>query len=166
MNAKSGFLLLQWSTAGWHCTPSKVSFGDTCGATLEERPPVRPKSGSDWIRDDGLCLGWTMLSAMDRCEKNTWLSCAVVHSSTAQIFVCWAENRADTSSESWAPACFFFFMILSKIRWRYSSSGGVFYRNTLWKLCSHSPVLLAVGLTHSFGLEQDMQFLWSWKTFF
>lgn len=44
-------------------------------------------------------------------------------------------------------------MIVSKIGWWYPSSGGkgsFFYRNILWKSCSHCPALLAVGLTPSF----------------
>lgn len=136
MQAGSGFLPLKQSTAGWHCTIFKISSGDNCGATLEQTPPVRPQSGSDWIPANGLSLGWTALSATDCSGKNKRFSSAVEHSSTTRIFLCWTKNWAAACSVSQVLVCFFLFMILSKIGWWYPSSGGkgsFFYRNIFYR---------------------------------
>lgn len=113
---------------------------------------------------------WINSAPCNYCEKNTCFDLLHCTAQPCESF-CWTN--------SWAAGSlflvFFFFhiwvflpfydlvknwMALPSLRWWRQRS------YTVWKLCYSWPVLPAMELVYSFGLEQNMQFLWSWKTFF
>lgn len=112
-------------------------------------------------------LPWINNAPCNCCEKNTWFYLLHCIAQPCECF-CWTN--------SWAAGCLFFFFTrlgVSSLLWSCQRLDGTalpwamrqfFY--TMWKLCYPWPVLLAVELVHSFGSEENMQFLWSWKTFF